>query len=518
MLAHVDLCSGIGGFALGFQRAGLSKPVLFCDIEPWSRQILNKHWPDVPIAEDVKELANDPEQIIKAINGRDSILTAGYPCQPFSAAGQRRGFEDDRHIWPEIFSIIQQVRPNWIVFENVSGHITLGLNQVLSDLADKANYSVQTFHIGAVSVDAPHRRMRLWIVGNRNDNGASSTRDLRIIQREPEWTQTDLFQSEGSSSPEGQGDVANANDKGIRSRIRGTSSQSPKESSGGRDHHEGSRANGGAQDSEKSQDIQEALANPQSKRDHASEANAQTSSQSRGLRQSGGSSSNNDVAYPDGFRRFQADKEMEGGSSELPDSMGVQSREESTDVLNANSKGSQGANNNKKSSRGVQQEPLQRCDDVANANSKHSRSRRVSEDSDRQGREQSKAQRESLQSRDRATRSSNTKQSSGDVANASKQQLKGRSEEQIYGERDLQRESGRGSEDASGGHALISRLGGMVDGLSTWLDEPPGIPRTGPSVKGRAARLKGLGNAIVPQIAERIGQTIKLIQLQGTKE
>ena len=245
MLAHVDLCSGIGGFALGFERAGLSKPVLFCDIEPWSRQILNKHWPDVPIAEDVKELANDPGQIINAIDGRDSILTAGYPCQPFSAAGQRRGFEDDRHIWPEIFSIIQQVRPNWIVFENVSGHITLGLNEVLSDLADKANYSVQTFHIGAVSVDAPHRRMRLWIVGNRNDNGTSPTRDLRIIQREPEWTQTDLFQSEGSSHPEGQGDVANANNQGIRSRIRGASSQSFEESSGGRDHHEGSRANVG---------------------------------------------------------------------------------------------------------------------------------------------------------------------------------------------------------------------------------------------------------------------------------
>ena len=149
MMAHVDLCSGIGGFALGFEWAELSKPVLFCDIEPWSRQILAKHWPDVPIAEDVKELANDPTRIIHAIGDRPSILTAGYPCQPFSQAGQRRGSEDDRHIWPEIFSIVQQVRPDWIVCENVSGHITMGLNEVLSDLADKANYAVQTFHLGA---------------------------------------------------------------------------------------------------------------------------------------------------------------------------------------------------------------------------------------------------------------------------------------------------------------------------------------------------------------------------------
>ena len=488
MLAHVDLCSGIGGFALGFERAGLSKPVLFCDIEPWSRQILKKHWPDVPIAEDVKELANDPGQIINAINGRQSILTAGYPCQPFSAAGQRRGFEDERHIWPEIFSIIQQVRPDWIAFENVSGHITLGLNEVLSDLADKANYSVQTFHIGAVSVDAPHRRMRLWIVGNRNDNGASAPRDLRVIQREPEWTQTDLFQSEGSSSPEGQstdvananskhsrsrrvseysdrqgreqtkakreslqsrdratrssnteqssGDVANANNKGIRSRIRGASSQSLEEGSRGRDHHEASRGNGGAQDSEKSQNIQEALANAKSKRTDAPEANAKTSAESVGLRESGGSSSNNDVAYPNSARQQQGNKELERGSSEQSDSSSVQS----SDVVYPYSKGSQRFDYNAQSSRGLQQESLQRC---------------------------------------------------GDVANASNKQR---------------------------GHAPISRLGGMVDGLSTWVDEPPGIPRTGPSVKGRAARLKGLGNAIVPQIAERIGQTIKLIQLQGTKE
>lgn len=463
MLAHVDLCSGIGGFALGFERAKLSKPVLFCDIEPWSRQILKKHWPDVPIAEDVKELANDPGQIINAINGRDSILTAGYPCQPFSAAGQRRGFEDERHIWPEIFSIIQQVRPDWIAFENVSGHITLGLNEVLSDLADKANYSVQTFHIGAVSVDAPHRRMRLWIVGHRNDNGASAPRDLRVIQREPEWTQTDLFQSEGSSSPEGQGDVANANNQGIRSRIRGASSQSVEEGSRGRDHHEASRANGGAQDSEKSQNIQEALANAKSKRTDAPEANAKTSAESVGLRESGGSSSNNNVANANSARQQQGNKELERGSSEQSDSGSVQS----SDVVYPYSKGSQRFNYNAQSSRGLQQESLQRC---------------------------------------------------GDVANASNKQLKGRSEEQIHGERDLQRESGRGSEDASGGHAPISRLGGMVDGLSSWVDEPPGIPRTGPSVKGRAARLKGLGNAIVPQIAERIGQTIKLIQLQGTEE
>ena len=102
MLRHVDLCSGIGGFALGFEWAKLSTPVQFCDIEPWSRKILAQHWPNVPIATDVKELANDPEGLVRECD----IITAGYPCQPFSVAGQRRGSEDDRHIWPYIFSII----------------------------------------------------------------------------------------------------------------------------------------------------------------------------------------------------------------------------------------------------------------------------------------------------------------------------------------------------------------------------------------------------------------------------
>lgn len=163
---HVDLCSGIGGFALGFQWAGLSEPVLFCDIEAWSRQVLAKHWPDVPIAEDVKDLAKDARRLVPDCD----ILSCGYPCQPFSQAGVRRGEEDDRHIWPEIFTIVQAKRPTWCVFENVSGHISLGLDQVLSDLESK-DYAVQPFVVPACAVDAPHRRDRVWIVANSDDAG-----------------------------------------------------------------------------------------------------------------------------------------------------------------------------------------------------------------------------------------------------------------------------------------------------------------------------------------------------------
>jgi len=167
-MRHVDLCSGIGGFSLGFEWAGLSSPVLFCDIEEWSRKILAKHWPDVPIAEDVKELANDPDGLVPDCD----ILTAGYPCQPFSLAGERRGTEDDRHIWPYIFSIIQTKRPSWCVFENVYGHVSMGLDEVLSDLEGQG-YAARPFIVPACAADAPHRRDRVWIIGRNLANSNS---------------------------------------------------------------------------------------------------------------------------------------------------------------------------------------------------------------------------------------------------------------------------------------------------------------------------------------------------------
>jgi DNA (cytosine-5)-methyltransferase 1 len=178
-MRHVDLCSGIGGFALGFEWAELSKPVLFCDIEPWSRKVLRKHWPNVPIAEDVKELASDPDRFVPDCE----IITAGYPCQPFSIAGERRGDQDDRHIWPFIFSIIQAKRPSWCVFENVYGHVSMGLDEVLFDLEGEG-YTARPFIVPACAVDAPHRRDRVWIVARNVANSKSFSRhDCKSVRK-----------------------------------------------------------------------------------------------------------------------------------------------------------------------------------------------------------------------------------------------------------------------------------------------------------------------------------------------
>jgi len=212
LLKHVDLCSGIGGFALGFRMAQLSNPILFCDIEPWCRKILKQHWADVPIYEDVKEIANDPERFIPR---RPDILTAGYPCQPFSVAGRRKGEKDDRHIWPEIFSIIQSRRPTWTVFENVRGHITMGLDSVLADL-EREGYSTRTFIVPAIGVDAPHKRDRVWIVSHIPDserNGLFATSESRgseeTVRQESEGQRHALNSSGASDISETEFAMAN---------------------------------------------------------------------------------------------------------------------------------------------------------------------------------------------------------------------------------------------------------------------------------------------------------------------
>ena len=162
---HVDLCSGVGGFAFAFETIGLSRPTLFCDIEPWCREVLRKHWPDVPICNDIKEIANDPDRFI---SGRVDILTSGFPCQPWSVSGKSKNLqqakEDPRHIWPWIVDIIAQKRPKYCIFENVPNLAGLGgLDEVLVNLANQ-DYAATTFSISAYAgAGAPHKRERLWI-------------------------------------------------------------------------------------------------------------------------------------------------------------------------------------------------------------------------------------------------------------------------------------------------------------------------------------------------------------------
>lgn len=158
----LDLFSGIGGFSLGLERAGF-QTAAFCEINPFCQAVLRKHWPDVPIFADVRALS--AESLAAAGIGTIDVICGGYPCQPFSAAGKRRGKADDRHLWPEMFRLICELRPDWVIGENVAGHITMGLDDVLFDL-ENAGYSARAFVIPACAVNAPHKRDRVWVVAN----------------------------------------------------------------------------------------------------------------------------------------------------------------------------------------------------------------------------------------------------------------------------------------------------------------------------------------------------------------
>lgn len=156
---------------MGLERTGGFETVAFCEIDPFCQNVLKKHWPDTPIYNDVRTLDYD---------GAVDVITGGFPCQPFSVAGKQKGQDDDRHLWPAMFDLVKKYRPSWIIGENVSGLITLGLDDVLADL-ESEGYSTRTFVVPACAVGAPHRRDRLWIVGYAEHHGQPSTKKRRIF-------------------------------------------------------------------------------------------------------------------------------------------------------------------------------------------------------------------------------------------------------------------------------------------------------------------------------------------------
>ncbi len=169
-----SLFSGIGGFDLGLERAGM-KVKWQVENDKFCNKILEKHWPDVKRYGDIREVGGHNLEPVDLICG-------GFPCQPFSVAGKQRGTEDDRYLWPEMFRIIQELKPRWVLGENVTGLVRMGLDDCLSDLEGEG-YTVQTFIVPACAVNAPHRRDRLWIVA-WNSNSDIKGEDRTVQKRE----------------------------------------------------------------------------------------------------------------------------------------------------------------------------------------------------------------------------------------------------------------------------------------------------------------------------------------------
>jgi len=168
-MRFVSLFAGIGGLDLGLERVGM-ECVAQVEIDDYCQKILSKHWANVPKYKDVRDVGKDNLPTTDLICG-------GFPCQPFSVAGKRGGKEDDRYLWPEMFRIIQETRPTWIIGENVAGIVNVALDTVCLDL-ESEGYEVQPIIIPACSVNAPHRRDRVWIVGHAKSAGTTTQREV----------------------------------------------------------------------------------------------------------------------------------------------------------------------------------------------------------------------------------------------------------------------------------------------------------------------------------------------------
>jgi DNA (cytosine-5)-methyltransferase 1 len=229
-MKHIDLFSGIGGFSLACEWAGI-ETICFVEIDKFCQKVLKKHWPDVPVVEDVNDVEEIKRIVAHAVSIHDEragfrtavavarmpgsymgrpfatgerwqetnslLLTAGFPCQPFSAAGRRKGSADSRYLWPQTLAVIEAVKPDWVLLENVAGILSMvfpdsevGVASQASfcdtpndEIADydtisgridgdlrQAGYETVWLVIPACAVNAPHRRDRVWIIAHSIGN------------------------------------------------------------------------------------------------------------------------------------------------------------------------------------------------------------------------------------------------------------------------------------------------------------------------------------------------------------
>jgi len=186
-LKLLDLFSGIGGFSLGLESTGFFETIAFVEKDKFCQKVLNKNFKNIPIEEDIRN--------VKGSNYAADIITGGFPCQPFSVAGKRRGTEDNRYLWDETIRVIKECKPRWFIGENVEGIINISegkvLQQIQKDL-EAEGFEVQCVVIPASGIGAWHQRKRVWIIGCNVSNTNSERLQRRSISTNMETKQRQI--------------------------------------------------------------------------------------------------------------------------------------------------------------------------------------------------------------------------------------------------------------------------------------------------------------------------------------
>jgi DNA (cytosine-5)-methyltransferase 1 len=184
-LKLLDLFSGIGGFSLGFESTGYFETIGFVEKDKFCQKVLKKNFNNIPIESEVRN--------VKGNKYKADIITGGFPCQPFSVAGKRRGTEDDRYLWDETIRVIKECKPRWFIGENVEGIINISQGKVLQQIQkdlEAESFEVQCLVIPASGIGAWHQRKRVWIIAYSNSNGLYRQKNNETIKssnQSKEW-------------------------------------------------------------------------------------------------------------------------------------------------------------------------------------------------------------------------------------------------------------------------------------------------------------------------------------------
>ena len=548
MIKILDVCSGIGGFSLGLEATGGFDTVAFCEFDEFCGKVLKKHWPDVPIYKDLKEIGNEPTRLIQEFD----LICGGIPCQPFSLAGKQKGKEDDRHLWPYMYEIIKHKKPTWVIVENVGGFVNVALDDVCLDL-ETEGYATQSFIIPACGVEAPHRRERVWIlgknVGNATGNGRTEGKPGEEEGRsDGQSEEGGMLESKGTSD-RATGDVVNSKRNEHSEEIGRGDGEAREDEKRQGEEDSTSRISSGASGLRVSDQGHEGKGHVVNTDNlgsllssHETERGGSASRHSEGKLERGSS----DVADSksngeDGVSRKpksehgQGDTRLESSSSDN----GRSERESSQDVADTNGDREKRNQSEYRQGSGLKQNSsnARETEDVADPSSKRSQGHR----GEHGLRETSEEEQTLRGSEERDV--SNTESVRGSSDNNNGRSTQSNRESRVQSESGGERSSKGTGEDVphSGGERGRSGqtdrqdaedvgeltgdtqhregntqpgLGGMDDGVSSRLDghqgfiTEPDIPRVAEKIPDRVNRLKALGNSIVPQIIYHIGMAI----------